>query len=53
MFPAGVCRFTLNLLEDQKFYIEQKKINEDINGAIRNHKFTELEEIEDFINKFN
>ncbi|KKO75433.1 hypothetical protein AAJ76_2100013625 [Vairimorpha ceranae] len=36
----------------EKFTINENLQSEDIQNALKDHKFIEIEEIEDFINKF-
>lgn len=39
-------------MKEDKFSVDEKLMDEDINKAIKVHKFPEIVEIEEFINKF-
>lgn len=39
-------------MEKDKFSVDESLMNEDINKAIESHKFPEIVEIEEFMNKF-
>lgn len=39
-------------MEDESFAIDNASMQEDINNAVLNHKFTELQEIEEFIKMY-